>query len=50
MFNDVGIDGLKVTISIGLAEFQSEDAKLLINRADTLLYQAKHNGRNRIEV
>lgn len=40
---------LNVTISIGLTEYNSESAKSLINRADTLLYQSKNNGRNRIE-
>ena len=40
---------LNVTISIGLTQYNSESAQVLINRADTLLYQAKNNGRNRIE-
>ena len=43
------IDGLKVTISGGLAEWNDEGALKLVNRADELLYTAKHNGRNRIE-
>lgn len=40
---------LKVTISIGVAEYTGEDVALLINKADNLLYKAKENGRNRIE-
>jgi diguanylate cyclase (GGDEF)-like protein len=40
------------TISIGIAEWAPTDASIdtLISRADTALYQAKKNGRNRIEV
>ncbi|MGB8453902.1 MAG: diguanylate cyclase [Anaerocolumna sp.] len=41
---------LTITISIGLTEYQLEDTKAFIKRADTLLYKAKENGRNRIEV
>lgn len=42
-------ENLKVTISIGVAEYSGEEAALLINKADKLLYKAKENGRNRIE-
>jgi PleD family two-component response regulator len=31
-------------------KYKSESAQALINRADNLLYQAKNNGRNRIEI
>ncbi len=41
---------LNVTISIGLTEYHSEDIKTFVNRADTLLYRAKENGRNRTEI
>ena len=41
---------LNVTISIGLTELHSEETKTFVNRADTLLYRAKENGRNRTEV
>ncbi len=41
---------LNVTISIGLTEYHSEDVKAFVNRADTLLYRAKENGRNRTEI
>ncbi|MDF2872984.1 MAG: diguanylate cyclase [Anaerocolumna sp.] len=40
---------LRVTISIGLACYQGESTKELVGIADKLLYQAKGNGRNRIE-
>jgi diguanylate cyclase (GGDEF)-like protein len=40
----------RMTISVGVTEFQaSEDIQLVINRADTALYRAKANGRNRVE-
>jgi diguanylate cyclase (GGDEF)-like protein/PAS domain S-box-containing protein len=47
---DFNLDNHKVTISIGLAQYQIENAKSFINRADTLLYQAKKAGRNRIQI
>ncbi len=38
------------TVSLGLAEHESSDsADSLLGRADTALYQAKGNGRNRVE-
>jgi PAS domain S-box/diguanylate cyclase (GGDEF) domain len=43
------IKGLKVTISIGVTQYQGELSNVLINKADMLLYQAKNNGRNRVE-
>ncbi len=39
---------LRVTISIGLAPFHDSLSEALSN-ADKALYQAKHNGRNRVE-
>lgn len=41
---------LKVTISIGISTFPADaaDSRLLIDRADWALYQAKHKGRNRV--
>ena len=41
-------ENLKVTISCGLAEFNTETAAELINIADQRLYIAKESGRNRI--
>lgn len=47
--NPNGGDPLKVTISVGVAEFLPTDKhnKEIIERADRALYQAKHGGRNR---
>lgn len=47
--SDYGIDDLKVTISIGVAQCIKENVNELINKADTLLYKAKANGRDRVE-
>ncbi|ERI93351.1 diguanylate cyclase domain protein [Clostridiales bacterium oral taxon 876 str. F0540] len=46
---DFGVDDMKVTVSIGLSKLNKEDEKQLVNKADTMLYKAKRNGRNRIE-
>jgi diguanylate cyclase (GGDEF)-like protein len=44
--------GRKVTVSIGIATggHETVNAEKLIDAADTALYQAKRNGRNRIEL
>lgn len=43
--------GIRCTVSIGLAAWNgSESIDKLLNRADDALYQAKHNGRNRVSV
>jgi diguanylate cyclase (GGDEF)-like protein len=43
--------GEPVTVSLGLAACQAEDdLAALVKRADLALYQAKRNGRNRIEL
>lgn len=44
------IDGLRVTISIGLTDFEGDDPVSFISKADKLLYLAKENGRNRLET
>lgn len=42
---------IKVTVSIGVAELKAEESrKQLIVRADTAMYVAKQNGRNRVEI
>ncbi len=44
---------IRITISIGIAEYKMEsdtDISLLISRTDRALYNAKHNGRNRVSV
>lgn len=47
---DFGVVGLKVTISIGVVQCKDESSNALVNKADMLLYEAKKNGRNRVEV
>jgi len=44
-------EGLRPSISIGVAELAARDRDLrdLVSRADQALYQAKANGRNRVE-
>ncbi|MNJ71149.1 response regulator PleD [compost metagenome] len=37
-----------VTISIGIAIFESEDIESALEKADKALYEAKHMGRNNI--
>lgn len=46
---DYGIEGLKVSISIGVVQYKGEILNTFINKADLLLYQAKAKGRNRVE-
>ncbi|MCU1228666.1 MAG: hypothetical protein JWO97_1550 [Acidobacteria bacterium] len=43
-------DGLHVTISLGVCVTKEHDAKAAIAAADELLYRAKENGRNRVEL
>ncbi|MBS1210076.1 MAG: diguanylate cyclase [Proteobacteria bacterium] len=43
-------DNLHITISLGYAEYRSEETlEQWVERADTALYQAKNAGRNRVE-
>jgi diguanylate cyclase (GGDEF)-like protein len=46
------VPGLRVTISLGVAALDRQDADFasLLDRADKALYRAKESGRNRIEV
>lgn len=44
-----GKDKIRVTISGGIATYEDENAVDLIKKADKKLYDAKRNGRNRIE-
>ena len=50
---DADLEGLKVTISLGVASHSAEQAQSsddLIRKADYALYQAKQEGRNRVIV
>jgi len=47
----IGYNGssIRITVSVGVSTFKSgEDMDSLLNRADTALYQAKAEGRNRV--
>ncbi len=41
-------EGLKLSASFGVTEFKDEEVALFIGRADTALYRAKAEGRNRV--
>lgn len=44
-------ENIDVTISLGLTQVKAGDTRdSIVNRADKALYQAKRNGRNRLEV
>jgi diguanylate cyclase (GGDEF)-like protein len=44
-------DGFRVTASIGVAYYEPEESiTALLERVDKALYQAKHNGRDRMEM
>ncbi|SJZ65334.1 diguanylate cyclase (GGDEF) domain-containing protein [Trichlorobacter thiogenes] len=44
-------NGLKITVSFGVTQYwYGEEPEEFVARADTALYQAKHKGRNRVEI
>ena len=44
------IDSLKLSISLGLAQYKGESLKDLIRKTDQALYKAKESGKDRIYV
>ncbi|MGL0947662.1 GGDEF domain-containing protein [Vibrio vulnificus] len=48
--NHLWVHGGMLTCSIGVAQMQEERVTEFLARADDALYQAKHRGRNRVEV
>ena len=49
---DIGDKSLRITVSIGVSELMPREDKLdaVLKRADDAMYEAKQNGRNRVEV
>lgn len=47
MANPIGKDNVRITISIGICEWQGEDVASLIKKADKKLYDSKKYGRNK---
>ncbi|WP_353225074.1 GGDEF domain-containing protein [Salinisphaera sp. C84B14] len=45
-----GIDGLKLSASMGYAEFEKGQWREALNRADVALYEAKRGGRCRVSI
>jgi diguanylate cyclase (GGDEF)-like protein/PAS domain S-box-containing protein len=41
---------LRMTISIGVAEFNNDDAYTLVDRADQAMYKAKKQGKNKVVI
>ncbi|MGM0451349.1 MAG: GGDEF domain-containing protein, partial [Pseudomonadota bacterium] len=51
MASCVHVDGTPVTVSIGVTGYTREEGlKAFIQRADDILYQAKHSGRNQVAL
>ncbi|MBP7693502.1 MAG: GGDEF domain-containing protein [Anaerolineales bacterium] len=45
----MGLDTVKITLTFGVAEYAAEpDASPCLQRADTALYQGKHQGKNQV--
>lgn len=44
------VDGITLTISAGVKQYQGEDMTVFIDQADKNLYEAKHNGKNQVRL
>ena len=47
---NIKINSLKLTVSLGLAQYEGESLKDLISKADQALYKAKEKGKDRIYI
>ena len=47
---DVGSKKISITVSIGITTSVADNIEHMISMADTLMYQAKHEGRNRVVI
>ncbi|MES1934668.1 diguanylate cyclase/phosphodiesterase domain 1 [Salinisphaera shabanensis T35B1] len=45
-----GVDGLKLSASMGYAEFENGQWREALQRADAALYEAKRSGRRRVQI
>ena len=45
-----GLNLQKITASFGVAEYFKETPDAFVEKADSALYKAKENGRNRVEI
>jgi len=50
MIIEIGETKVSVTVSIGITKKVTEHVETMISAADHLLYQAKHEGRNRVLI
>jgi PleD family two-component response regulator len=50
IFTDIDLIENRITISVGLTQIDETDSvETIYKRADSLLYEAKHNGKNQVK-